>query len=152
RRRASEAARGGARSGSLPFASGHREADLLDARLLGVEVAGHATLVHDGDAVGESQDLVQVLADQEHGYTLACRLPEVGVHRLDPAHVEAARRRGGDEDAGGAGELAAEDELLQVSAGEVARARLRSGSRHRVAVDELERGAPDRTPEEDRAT
>jgi len=48
--------------GTLTFASGHRETDLLDGGRLGVEVAGELALVDDDDAVGERADLVEVFA------------------------------------------------------------------------------------------
>ena len=68
-----------------------------------------------------AQDLVEVLADQEHPDALLGGLPEIGVHGLDRADVEARGRRRGDQHLRLARELAAEDELLEVAAGEVAR-------------------------------
>ena len=58
------------------------------------------------------------------------------MHRLDRADVEPARRLSDDEDERVARELAAEDELLEVAAGEVAHRRLRPGRLHVVAADD----------------
>src|SRR5215831_21305417 len=97
-RSASAAARAAARCGSSPvFAASHREADLLDRGLLRVELAGQAPLVEHDDSVGEREDLVQVLADQEDADAVVGSLPEVSVYRLDRADVETSRRRGGDQ-------------------------------------------------------
>ena len=63
-------------------------------------------------------------------------LPKVRVHRLDRADVEPARRLGDDEDERIVRELAPEDELLQVPAGEIAHGRLRPRRLHVVAADD----------------
>ena len=66
------------------------------------------------------------------------RLAQVGVHGLDRADVEPARRRRRDQDLRLARELAAEHELLQVAAGEVARAAACGpGACTPVALDQL---------------
>src|SRR5580765_3156679 len=67
--------------------SRHQQAELLDARLGACRLADDRTLVHDRDPVCEDEDLVEVLADQEHGDAVRGRVTEIGVHGLDRAHV-----------------------------------------------------------------
>ena len=55
-----------------------------------------AAAVHDADAVGEEQDLVEVLADQEDAGAGVARVAEPLVHRGGGAHVEAAARAVGE--------------------------------------------------------
>src|SRR3954462_10014393 len=88
--------------------SGHEQADLLDVRLPGGELAEDATLVHHDDPVGEREDLVEVLSDQEDADAGLRRLPQVPVDGLDRADVQSARRRGRHEQRRVAGKLARE--------------------------------------------
>src|SRR2546426_3941549 len=101
--------------------SRHQQADLLHVRLARVELAEDLPFVHHGDAVGEREDLVQVLADQQHAHAVGGRVAQVRMHRFDRADVEPARRRGRDEQARLARELPREHDLLQGAAGEEAR-------------------------------
>src|SRR6478609_6782519 len=75
----------------------HHQAELLDARLGARGLADDRTLVHDRDPVGERQDLVEILAEQEDGNTVRGRIAQVRVPGLDGGHVEPARRRGGED-------------------------------------------------------
>src|SRR4051812_9387614 len=61
----------------------HQQADLLDVGHLGGELAEDRALVHDGDAVREREDLVEVLAQQQHRDAPGRRLAQVAVDRLD---------------------------------------------------------------------
>ena len=79
--------------------SGHEQADLLDVGVGRVELAEDRALVHHGDPVGEREDLVEVLADQQHGDAVGGGVAQVRVDGLDRADVEPARRRGGDDQA-----------------------------------------------------
>ena len=97
----------------------------------GIDLAGDPPLVEDDDAVGEREHLVEVLADQQHGDVELRGVAKVVVNVLDRADVETARRRGGDQHARRARELAAEHDLLQVAAGELARRDVRSRRRAR---------------------
>src|SRR5919201_191382 len=100
---------------------GHLQADLLDARVGARRLADDLPLVHDGDPVGEREDLVEVLADQQDGDALAGGVAEVLVHGLDRADVEAARRRRRHEELRQDRELAREHNLLEVAAREESR-------------------------------
>ncbi len=103
-----------------------------------VELADDRALVHDRDPVGEREDLVEVLGDQQHADAVGGRLAQVRVHRLDRGDVEAARRRRGDEHARARRrELAREHDLLQVAAGELPRRQLRAAAADVVALDQL---------------
>ena len=108
-------------------------------------------LVHDGDPVGEREDLVEVLADHEHSHAVGGRPAEVRVNGLDRADVEAARRLSGDEHDRLPLELAAEHELLEVPAGEVARRGVGAGrldvvSRYERARDLRHASEPEHRP------
>src|SRR3954471_17767709 len=92
--------------------SGHEQAELLDARAGASGLAGDRALVHDRDPVGEGEDLVQVLADQQHRDAVRGRVAEVRVDGLDRADVEAARRRRGDEQPRLPRELSGQHDLL----------------------------------------
>src|SRR5207248_9099392 len=129
------------RTGILP--SGHEQADLLHVRLGARRLADDRALVHDRDPVGEREDLVEVLADQQDRDTLAGGVAQVLVHGLDRADVEAPRRRGGDEQLRQDRELSREDDLLQVAAGEEPRGRRRPGRGDAVAADQLHGALPD---------
>src|SRR5439155_21933698 len=130
----------------------HQQADLLDARLARVEVAEDRALVHDGDPVGEREDLVEVLADQEHPDSLAGRRPQVLVHRLDGADVEAAGRRCSDDELRLPGELPREHDFLEVPAGEEPGRRGRSRRGDAVAADQLDRALTDVPQPQQRST
>ena len=109
---------------TAPCPSRHEQPELLDVARARVELSGDPALVHHHDPVGEREDLVEVFADQETATPGRC-LAQVRVHGFDRADIEPARRRRGDEHARLALELAGEDDLLQVPAGEPARRRVR---------------------------
>ncbi len=56
--------RASARSGS-PLPARHQQPDLLDGRRRRLDLTDDPALVHDHDTVGEREDLVEVLADQQ---------------------------------------------------------------------------------------
>src|SRR5438552_16814084 len=128
----------------------HLEADLLDARISTGRDADDRSFVHDRDPVGQPEDLVQVLADQENRGALGRSGAQIGVHGLDRADVEATGRRRGDDEPWLAGELPREHDLLEVAAGEQARGRRRAGSRDRVAADQIDRTIADRSQSQQR--
>src|SRR3712207_4099729 len=113
------------RSSALLPPSGHQETELLVGGL-GADLADDSARVQDDYAVGERADLLQLQRDQEYRLALGALLEELAVDELYGAHVHAAGRLGGYDDAGVAVELAREDGLLLVSARE------RAGSGVRV--------------------
>ena len=73
--------------------------------------------VHHGDAVGEREHLVQVLADQQHGAAGGRRVQQLLVHIGHGADVQAPGRLAGDDQPRrAAGQRAPEDQLLHVAA------------------------------------
>src|SRR5581483_11914746 len=111
------------RGGFLPSpAAGHREAELLLGRGRR-ELADDATLVDHEDAVREGEDLLELQRDEEHRASRVALLDEAAVDELDRADVEAARRLRRDQHLRIAVDLACEDDLLLVPAGQRARGR-----------------------------
>ena len=68
--------------------------------------------------------------------SLVALLDEAAVHELDRADVEAPRRLRGDQHLRVAVDLAGEDDLLLVAAGEAARAGLRPAAAHVELLDQ----------------
>ena len=88
-------------------------------------------LEHDEDAVGERQHLVELERDEQDRSPLVPLLDQAPVDELDRTDVETAGRLRGDQHARVAVDLAGEDHLLLVAAGERARLRLRARLRGR---------------------
>ena len=99
-------------------------------------------VVHDGDAVGQREDLVQVLADQQHAAPARAGVQQLLVHVGHRADVQAPGRLVGDDQRRCARRLPAyrragparqghqhapEDQLLHVAARQRARRRLHAG-------------------------
>ena len=118
-------------------ASGHQQPELLDGGGARVALADDRALVDHRDAVGEREDLVEVLRDEQHADVSLRRLAQVAVHRLDRGDVEPACRRRDDEHARASLELPREHDLLEVPAGELARRQLRAAAANVVALDQL---------------
>src|SRR5438046_5481051 len=132
--------RGASRSRDLLFASraGHREAQLLftDVRR---ERADDLALVDDEDPIRQRENLVELERHEEHR---AARVPlgdEPFVHELDGADVQTACRLRRDQHARVAGDLAREDHLLLVAAGERACERLRPAAAYVVLAEQTAR-------------
>src|SRR6185436_2697932 len=78
------------------------------------------------DSVRQSEDLVQLQGDEQHGSSLVALLDEAPMDELDGADVQAPGRLCGDEDLRIARDLAREDDLLLVAARKCLRECLRS--------------------------
>ena len=74
--------------------------------------------VHDGDAVGERDDLVELRRHHDDGNAGVAGLDDAGVHELDRPDIEPTGRLGGDEEAQLPTELARQHDLLLVAAGQ----------------------------------
>ena len=101
----------------LASAAGHQEAEAL----LGGSGGSMLTMrpfVHDGDAVGERADLVQLGRDEQHRRARVALGDELAVDELDGADIHAARGLRGEQHARLAADLARDDDLLLVAAGE----------------------------------
>ena len=106
----------------------HQQPEALDRRLAAIESADDAALVHDGDAIGEEEELLEVLADHDERRSPAARSARKrSCTNSGRADVEAPRRLGGDQHLRVEGELAREQRLLQVAARE--RAGAHAGAR-----------------------
>src|SRR5579884_4354004 len=110
---------------------GHEQAELLFAGLWRDDI-DDAALVHDGDAVGEGTDFVQFGGDEQDGLARVALLNQAAVDEFDGADIDAARGLGRDQHGRVAGELAGNDDLLLVAAGERAG---RGRSRGRAHVE-----------------
>ena len=93
--------------------------------------------VHDEDAVGEIEHLVELERHEQHGAAGVALLDEAAVHVLDRADVEAARRLRRDQQPGVGLDLARQHDLLLIAARERARGRLRAAAAHVVELDPL---------------
>ena len=110
------AGRGRRRHPGCRPATGHQQPDLVDVGVGGAERADDPALVHDVDAIGQGQDLVEFLGDeQDRGPRLAPG-EEDAMDGLDRPDIEAAGRLDGDHQARAGFDLAGEDQALEVAA------------------------------------
>ena len=78
----------------------------------------YAAAIDDGDAVGETQDLVEIIGDEEHRCSPLARLDQMLMHIGHSTDIQAARRLAGENEAGFERERAPQDQLLHVAAGQ----------------------------------
>ncbi len=105
----------------------------------GVGEIGDLAARHDGDAVGEFEDFVEVLGDEQHRRAAVALLHDLGADVGDGGEVEAEAGIGDDQHVDVAGEFAREHRALHVAAGEVADRRLGRGRLDVVARDQFAR-------------
>ncbi len=113
--------------------------------------ADDPALEHHRDAVGDLEQLLEVLADHDHAAAARAEPEQLVVDEGARRDVEAARRLRGDQHQGLERELAGEQRLLQVAARERAGARLRPGRADRELLDLGGDEAPRRAVVEDAA-
>jgi hypothetical protein len=118
--------------------------DRLLRRLARVELARHAAVAQDDDAVGEPQDLGEIARREEHGHAAPAELREDGVDLLARAHVDAAGGLVEQQHLRGAREPLAERDLLLVAARE-GRDRV-PGLASNVQIGDAARGHPPLRP------
>ena len=94
---------------------------------LGGDDADDRPAEHHRDPVGEREDLVELGGDQQHGGAPVALLDDPPVDVLDRADVQPAGRLGGDQQPDRPGQLAGDDDLLLVAAGQRADRRLHRG-------------------------
>src|ERR687898_283333 len=99
-------------------APSHVEPELGAADLAVLELAGDAALIEHQDTVAEVQNLVQLEGEQQDPLAGVAGGDELLVDELDGADVEAARRLDGEQDVRITVQLAGDDQLLLVAAGE----------------------------------
>ena len=88
----------------------------MDVRGRRVDRRRDASLVHHGDPVGEGEEFLQLLGDQQDGGAAFAQLQERLVDPLDRADVQATSRLDRDQERWGGVDLAREDDSLQVAA------------------------------------
>src|SRR5947207_2416787 len=105
----------------LQTAPAHQQTELLAVGIRGRQRFGEAAVEHHRDPVGDLDELVQVLARYQHGGT-ACGEIEQGLpdHR-GRACVHPPSRLADHKDGGITQYFAADDELLQIAAGQACR-------------------------------
>ena len=104
-------------------------------------LGGDPALEQRDDPVGQGVDLVQLGGDQEHRAAGGLLVQDLPPHELDRADVEAARGLRGQEELRIAVQLAREDQLLLVPAGEGARGHVDVPGADVVLLDEAARRA-----------
>ena len=95
---------------------------------------GDLALRHHRDAVGELQDFVEVLGDQQHRGAAVALFDDLGANIGDGGEIEAEAGIGDDQHVDGAGEFAGEHRALHVAAGEVADRRVGRNGLDAVAL------------------
>src|ERR1044071_5442571 len=101
----------------LAPAACHEHAELLLGRG-GRQLGDDLALVDHERAIAERAYLLELERDQQDRAALVALLDQASVHELDRADVEAARGLGGDQHLGVGGQLAGDDHLLLVAAGQ----------------------------------
>src|SRR5215207_3459222 len=123
-----------ANTDGLPFhldgPATHEQTALGAADLAIGKVADDLALVDDEYAIGEIEDFIQVERDQQHTAVLVPLGHELAVHELDGADIEPAGGLDGEDHPRLPIELAGNDELLLVTAGERAGRGLRPWGAH----------------------
>src|SRR3546814_16951084 len=107
--------------------AGHHQAERLFASITGL-LADDPAGEHDKNAVRERTDLVQFDGDQENGLAGIPCLDDAPVDEFDRTDIDAARRLPDDQELRVPLDLARDDDLLLVAAGEIRRLHPRIGS------------------------
>ena len=110
-------------------------ADLGEVGGAGGHLVDEPPVEDDHDAVGELEQLVEVLADEEHRGAAVARRHDLGMNLRDGGEVEAEAGIGGDHHVDLAAELAGEHGALDVAARKVADRRVGRAGPDPVAVD-----------------
>ena len=105
-------------SRSAPSAGRHQQADLLPLGGRAVDEGDDLAAVHHGDPIGQLQDLVELGRHEQDGRPRVALGDDLLVDELDAADVEAAGRLVEHQEPKLAAELAGDDDLLLVAAGQ----------------------------------
>src|SRR4028119_422419 len=95
-----------------------------------------AAVVDDRHPVGQLEKLVQVLADHHDGAALAGKIDQGLADQARRARIDAPGGLIHDDEPGPPDDLASDDELLEVAAGELARGRVALRRAHVEALDD----------------
>ncbi len=108
----------------------------MTGRCLRIDDAHHPTLVHDGDPVGYPKYLIEVFRDHQNRSVLVALFDETRMDVLGGADVDATGWLSSDQHLRGTGELAGDDHLLDVAAGEILGGRLDARRLDGVLIDQ----------------
>src|SRR6516225_165071 len=128
--------------GSIRLATGHQQAEFL-LRDGGWAERNDSALVHDGDAVGQGVNLVELGGDDQHRHALVPLGDQAFVHELDRADVQAAGRLADDHQLDVAAHLPGDHDLLLVAAGQHPGRRRGGRGPNVILLDALDRRFPD---------
>ena len=117
----------------------HMSADLGAVGGVGRRLISESAARHHQDAVGELEQLVEVLAHQQHGGTAVARRHDLAADHGHGGEIQAEAGIGGDEDIDLAAELARQHDALHIAARELADGRFGRGRLDAVAFDLPER-------------
>ena len=92
--------------------------------------------------VGDLEELVEILADDQHGASLPGEVDERLADQARRAGIDSPGRLVHDQELRRLDDLAPDDELLQVAAGELARGRIGFGDAHVETLDDVARETP----------
>ena len=126
----------------MPWAPPIKQADLLDRGGGGGQRVGEHADIDDGKPVGEHEQLVQILGNDQHGGTVGGQRDQGLVNGGGGAGIDTPGGLRDHEHARVLQHLAADDELLQVAAGEAARQRVDAGRADIEFLDDAAREVP----------
>ena len=112
-------------------------ADFLRVGALGRHFVHHLALVHDHDAVGQFEDLVQILGDQQHRRSGIPCSHDPGSGFRDRFDVQAKARVGDDQQADIAIEFTRQDTTLHIAPGQNADRCLGGGGANAISRDHV---------------
>ena len=130
----------------VPGDAHHAAADLVPGRVRLCEFAGDLSPENRQDAVRKAEDLVQVRADEQDGAAGVALLHDLTVDEVGGADVHAARGLRDHHRFRAEGELAGDDHLLHVAAGEGADLRSDARAADIELLRQLSRVPAGRTP------
>ena len=88
---------------------------------LAAELANDAPIVEPDDPIGERENFVELLGDQQHGASAIAKRRDQRMNESDAGNVDPSRRLSGDEQLRLAIEFARDDDALLIAAGKAAR-------------------------------
>ena len=122
--------------------SRHHQSNFFHRSARRIDDAHDAALEHHGNSIGEIQKLFEFGGDQQDRFAFLPRAQQFPPYRFDGADIQAARGLLDDQGRRSAHDFAAQDELLQISAGKFSSGRVNVRRANAKARDELLRGFP----------
>ena len=116
------------------FDARHHKTDRVFVRLLCFYDIDKFAAAYNGDFIGQIEHFVKFEGNEQYGVSLVALRDDLFVNVFDRTDIESARRLNGDEQFRFNGKLAADDELLLVSAGKFSRRRFYPLTRANVKI------------------